>query len=395
MKRTYKNLLLLLILAGAMLLPISAQIFFTGDMGLGATMSPKNSGSGPAFTTHGFLSGQVEFSPDLMLRLGLSSITSDIGSVLSDNSASSELFVDTVNLSYHIATHSNVHNYITLFFNEEDAIGSASFLKKYLAVDSEPSHLTRTLQGTNAVGFYPMDGFGISYAAILPSSKAFGLYAYMNNENDTLNFKTDFRVAASWEMFAFDLVFGGDVNTDAEPTEDNLVLTVSDFSLRSGLAMIIGKTHSTHVATQIGFLPGVIFPADKPVISLDNLFFLIEPRIKIANSYLHFSAFLFPEEVLETLFYVSKPLGLGISYINNGLFNHPVSGGLHIVSSTDVDTVTNNLGLSKDTISLNITPFVTFKTTNGDISVLLKINPINTKNSLDSSRLSLEYKVQI
>lgn len=375
-----------------------ASIFFSGYAGTAINTQAVKNKKTPSLTADAFFAGQFDFSGIFLLRSELSVKTDDIftNGVFKDTPA--YFSIDELSLSTRFMTNSSTQ-IATVFIGEFESIGSDLFLQRQFGISPINSKLTDSIQGLNGTAIYPFSGLGGAYTVKFLSPQALGTYLYANTKEDILNLNLDFRYAGVAKRAVLDFAFGVAFPIETKDSKgEDVVLLIRTMDLHTGFSLLLGNRHSTSLFLQGGVKRIRLNPNEQEkVLRLSDLYFLIEPRFATKKLDFTFTLFNIPKNMAEDFFYISNPLGCNLGlYFDNiqmGLFNMTLGTNITI-SSPDTNLTTIN-SISKDSLSLQVAPFVTSQVFGGTLNLALKLDILNLKEWYESFKFTAGYKAQL
>ncbi|MCM1321863.1 MAG: hypothetical protein NC041_09520 [Bacteroides sp.] len=416
-------------IAGTLLIACSAALHavphFSGLTGGGLAVIPKSEEDTADFSVTAFFSGQFDFTKNLIFRTQMNIKTENIfGSNLFEDTPS--LFkLEEASLTYQ-GTAGTISHYITAFLGCIDPIGSDIFLRRMFGVPAFASKLTEPVRNLYAAGIYPLSGAGLAYTMKMPANVTAGAYIYYNKNTQTeqdsaasanptnplsddaaadgteesdadrsLNF--DLRFGGAWNYFLVDAAAGFSMALEKKDSAgEDVILIIKEADFHAGASFFFGSRHTVSMLLQAGITKLHINPSeesDEEIISLKNVYFLIEPRFASNNLCFSMTLFNIPDECMKDLSYISNSLGVDVSLYSNNLTigSRNAQIGTHaILSLPGIDDFTD--------FSVRIAPFMWIILGSGKLDACIKSDILeytSFDNFLKHTELSISYKVQI
>lgn len=369
--------------------------YFNGHAGLiGDFTSNSNSDSfDPVFYSAGYLGGQINLFDSLIFRGEFSIKTNDIlgNDIFKSPEGTSSIFkVQELSATYKLNT-SKLTHYFSLFYGEYEPIGSDIFLQRQFGIPKITSALTESWTGINGSSLNHFYGGGISYVMRFEQPVAFGTYIYKDYDEfyDQHSFNIDIRAAGTFSMFTFDVDGGVGFSSDStDGTFEEYVLIIREASFHAGFNILIGNpTDQLSLFIQSGFSNLIFAPGRKDhkedtIHALEELYFLVEPRVNLKQMSFAITFFNVPYSKLASsaYAYIYAPLGISTTistdYFHLGDLNYTIGmhGTLTLSDMTIRDAIKNKDldGIWKRTFYL--TPYANFPLFGGDLSSSLTIN---------------------
>ncbi|MCR5763648.1 MAG: hypothetical protein K6G00_09745 [Treponema sp.] len=365
--------------------------YFTGYAGFSGNFTSDSNADkfDPAFYSASYFGGQINFFDTLIFRSEFSIETGNIfaGNIFESTERSPSFFkLQEVSATYKFNT-SSLKHYISIFYGEYEPIGSDIFLQRQFGITKISSHLTETWQGINGGSINHFYGGGISYAVRLEQPIAFGTYLYKNHNDyynqDSINM--DLRIAGAFPMLTFDASSGISLSSGStEGTLDEYALIIREASFHGGFNFLIGNSSELiSIYSQAGFsnlifAPGKDNHRDDTEQALDELYFLIEPRVNLRQLSFALTFFNIPYSKLQSgaYEYIHNPMGISATvstnYFHLGDLNYTM--GMHAtltLSDRPIKSAIND-GIWKR--NFYISPYANFPLFGGELSSSLTIN---------------------
>ena len=398
--------------------------YFTGTIGIGGKIQPEPE-KFPQVLMDSYFAGQFDLSKNLFLRTSFSMYTTE--SIFKDitfKNTESIFSLDEISLTY-LGSFGQISHLLGIHLGEYEPVGSDVFLQRQFGIPSFASRLTESICGISRAKIYDMSGIGGSYVVKLPKNIAVGTSIYYNKtenfetpEEDDISesFNTDFRFASAGRIGAIDLTFGLTMPMKREIVHDNgdtqkVILLIERADMHAGLTAFLGSSNSSSLLFQAGFTKLIIDPSeenDEKVLSLNDVYILVEPRFVSKSMCISLSLFNMPKETRENLFYVENPVGISLSLYTPWISlsgKKSQFGLMTTVSSSDsLDKIiiqqeaeqSNEEKMSN--LGLHISPYGIIYLGGGKLNFSLNVNAFNIKDFdtfLDNISLIAGYKVAL
>ena len=398
--------------------------YFTGTIGIGGKVQPEPE-KFPNFLMDSYFAGQFDLSQNLFLRTSFSMYTTE--SIFKDitfKNTESIFNLDEISLTYR-GSFGQVSHLLGVYLGEYNPVGSDVFLQRQFGIPSFASRLTESICGISRAKIYNMSGIGGSYLVKLPKNIALGANIYYNKtenfetpeEDDSAeSFNTDFRLASAGRLGAIDLSFGLTMPMKRELLLDNgdtqkVILLVERADMHAGLTAFLGSSNSSSLLFQAGFTKLIIDPNEEDnekVLSLNDVYILVEPRFVSNSMCFSLSLFNMPKETRENLFYVDNPVGISVSLYTPwiSLSGKKSQFGLMttLSSSDSLDKFLIQQESEEDdeeklsNLGLHISPYGIIYLGGGKLNFSLNVNAFNIKDwdsLLNNISLIAGYKVTL
>lgn len=398
--------------------------YFTGTIGIGGKVQPEPE-KFPSFLMDSYFAGQFDLSQNLFLRTSFSMYTTE--SIFKDSTfknTESIFNLDEISLTYR-GSFGQISHLLGVYLGEYEPVGSDVFLQRQFGIPSFASRLTESICGISRAKIYDMSGIGGSYIVKIPKNVALGANIYYNKtenletpEEDDISesFNTDFRLASAGRIGAIDLTFGLTMPMKRELLLDNgdtqkVILLVERADMHAGLTAFLGSSNSSSLLFQAGFTKLIIDPNeenDEKVLSLNDVYILVEPRFISRSMCLSLSLFNMPKETRENLFYIDNPIGISVSLYTPwiSLSGRKSQFGLMTTLSSS-DSLDKFIAQQESeevdeekfsNLGLNISPYGIIYIGGGKLNFSLNVNAFNIKDwdsFLANVSLIAGYKVDL
>lgn len=398
----------------SILIAICAQLSaasFSGFMGGGATVTPKDGSTMPNLNAEAFFAGQYSFADILLLRTELSVNTLD--NILKEGvfqKTPAEFSIDELSLTLQ-STLKELTMRTAFFAGEYESIGSDVFLQRQFGIPAIGSKMTETWQGLSGSTIYPFSGVGLSYVIRFKKPMALGIYAYgdqiasslttatdTNEEEKISAFNADIRFAGAWDNVTLDSAFGVHLPIETKLDDGTKVLGLMRYvNLRCGFTLLLGNSYSSSVFMQAGLSQITLNPTeDEKVIELSNVYILCEPRFITKHTNINFTLFNIPKSMQEKLFYVTNPIGCNICISSNQVYigGHNFTVGGHLTLGANFAS-NDSMEINSDSLSLQLAPFITTNIFGGKLNAAIRLDFLKLPTINDNLSFTVGYRVQL
>lgn len=390
MIRTKKTFTAIIFTFFSIIFNINAISFFSGYAGGKLNYAANNTASSsgeydPDLTLDAFFQGQFNFNEHVWSHVEFSIDTGDILNDTIFKGTDSSFKIDELSVIMNSQIES-CSNYFSIYMGTFDPIGSDVFLQRYFGVQPLASKLTESWLGLSGSILYPH--FGVGIADIIRFYKApivAGAYIYVNHEDDKYYvINTDFRFACMFRFFTIDFAAG--IGAPAITNDADYSIAFSELYWHAGTTILIGNNLTNSLFIQAGLSNAPFNPKKNTLnFSSDNIYLLLEPRIKIKNGHIHVSLYSFPKSTANQLLFVDGTLG-----VNVNIFSDPVligsenmyAGGYISASLNDYNIYTifkGERGITSEgffnniSANLSITPYISTSFLSGRLHTQVKI----------------------
>lgn len=404
--------------------------YFSGFVGGNINMNSKEDSLSPETKLDGFLASQLDFSPNIALRLNFSLGTNNIfgENFLDETPATFKL--DEIAFAYR-QNMGVMSHFLTAFVGTPEPIGSTIFLRRYFSAPDFSSDFLYSKNKISGTQIFPVSGIGGSYI-FRNQNLACGCYVYYNKltyekqgvensnpipnlgapldgdsteQTDTLNtseressLNFDFRLALSSRVAYGDFSAGFAFPfSNKDPSGEDVILIVRKAYFHCGFNVFLGSSTNSGLLFQ-GGLTRLEFEPEKgeQIISLDDIYIFIEPRFVTKKLSFAFAIFNIPDIVSQNLFFISNPLGVNITIGTNNLSikNRKAKIGGHFTISLPESTKDLNF----DLVEYQISPFFNMELGNGIFNSALHLNLAevkSVKSAFMNMYFTLGYQVKI
>lgn len=380
---------------------------FTGFSGIkGDYFSDSSSESfDPQLEISAFFSGQLDISPQFLIRTELSLKTNDIIETKLFEETESYFCVDELSLTY-IKPFLGITQYVSLFLGNFEPIGSDVFLQRQFGILPITSLLTESWLGLRGSTVYPFYGVGGSYIIHLnnkPYATGLSIYGNKNNEKEINQLNVDFRFATVHQFLTVDLSAGFGAPLNQKNGTEDVILLIDELYLHAGIDFLLGNNFSQALFIQAGFENFPVRTKNSQIYS-NEIYLLFEPRLYTKNFRAHLTFFSLPAQTVQKLSFIEEnhTLGLNLSIFTDKLYvkNRDFTFGFHTTLSfadSDFFDLQRILELQEKEYCLKVSPFLTVPVMGGELKSMLqvKLNDFTGERWQDHFKFSLGYKSQI
>ena len=268
-------------------------------------------------------------------------------------------------------------NYFSVFMGTYDPIGSDIFLQRYFNIKPINSKITESYLGLAGSILYPHFGVGIADVIKLYNQPiAFGGYVYLNHEDaDYYVLNTDLRFATNLSYLTCDLAGGVGVPLADKYRGEDVIIAVEKVYWHAGTTILIGNNFTNSLFMQ-GGIYNASFKAkqDSSIVSPDDIYILIEPRILFKNSHFNMSLYSLPEKTVAELLLVEDTLGVNLNLYseasvtssNSIVFGSHLSISLIDKNFKDLENIAD---FTTDDYNISLTPYIESQFLSGQLHV--------------------------
>ena len=321
---------------------INAISFFSGYAGgklnfAADTTDTTSTEYNPDLTLDAFFQGQFNFSEHLWSHVEFSI---DTGDILNDSifKGTETLFkIDELSFIMNSQIESS-SNYFSAYMGTFDPIGSDIFLQRYFGVQPLASKLTESWLGLSGSILYPHFGVGIADIIRFHNAPlAVGGYLYVNHEDDKFYvINTDFRLAFVFRYFTMDFAAG--IGAPTITNDADYSIAFSELYWHAGTTILIGNNLTNGLFIQAGLSNAPFNPKKNTLnFSSEDVYLLIEPRIKVKYGNIHISLYSFPQSTVDQLLFVDGMLGINANIFSDKVLigSESMCVGSHVAFSLD------------------------------------------------------------
>lgn len=311
--------------------PLYADSFFSGNAGGRLNYSPDVAAESytPDLGLEVFFEGQFNFSNNVWSHLDFSIDTSTLLDQDFFTATDAKFKIDELSIISRAQIEDSA-NYLSAFMGTYDPVGSDIFFQRYFGMQPISSKITESWLGRSSSIIYPHFGIGISDILRLYNNPlAFGTYIYINNQDEkyyVLNF--DLRFGCVYRYFSIDFAAGlGAPLTDKYNGEDAIVV-IDKLYWHAGTTILIGNNFTQSLFIQAGIFNATFTKGDNNLISSpQDMYLLVEPRLKFKNSYMALTLYSLPQKTVDQLLFVNDTLGCNLN-----IYNDTLSFGSHQIT---------------------------------------------------------------
>ena len=319
----------------------------------------------PDLKLQAFFAGQFNFSQNLWSHLEFSINTGDLLSESIFHATDAKFQIDELSLIMRGNMY-NSANYFSAFMGTYDPIGSDVFLQRYFNIKPIGSKITESYLGLAGSILYPHFGVGVSDIIKLYSEPiAFGGYVYMNHEDeDYYVFNTDLRFATVLRFLTLDFAGGIGVPLADKYRGEDVIIAVEKIYWHAGTTLLLGNNFTSSLFIQAGIY-NASFKAkqDSTIVSPDDIYILIEPRILLGNAHFNTTFYSLPKKTVEQLLFVDDQIGIDFNFYTDA--NTTSSDSLTFGSHLSVSLIDKKLKdlkalekITTDNLNISVTPYI-------------------------------------
>ncbi len=358
-----------------------AATSFSGYAGgkLNYSANPKVDDYDPDLKLQAFFAGQFNFTPNLWSHLEFSINTGDFLSQSIFHETESLFQIDELSLIGRANLYSCA-NYFSIFMGTYDPIGSDVFLQRYFNIKPIESKITESYLGLAGSILYPHFGVGIAdIIRFYNSPVAFGGYIYLNHEKDIIDdtadsyiLNTDLRFATVLNYLTFDFACGIGIPIANEYHGEQALLVVEKVYWHAGTTILLGNNYTNSLFVQAGIYNANFNANRESIVSPDDIYLLVEPRLKIKNAHMNITLYSLPEKTVKNLLFVDDTFGLDVNFYGQSSAgaSNTVTYGAHISFSFIDKSLTelkDIMNIASNGINISITPYFESQFLSGQI----------------------------
>ncbi len=382
-------------------------------------------------TLNAFLSGQLDFTKNTVVRFGFALNTENIFGENFLTKIPSLFTVDELSVNYH-ANLGDLSHYVSAFAGTPEPLGSSIFLQRLFGMPDFSAKMLETTGNPTKNAIIPLSGIGADYV-LKTKHTAFGVYLYYNKIISLIDPKTteaavpdlgsplpgtpqteneeitsgekkatsldlDLRFAAGGNYAFLDFLGGISFPFDnQDDSGEDVILIVRKANFHMGFNFFLGSTYMTNLLFQAGITSLEINPdEDEEIIALKDVYWYIEPRFVTRKLCFAIALFNIPEELNRNLYFIDNPFGVNVSvYTNNLSFNnYKTEIGCHITASLPETTTDIDYKL----LELQVAPYVKIDLGNGTFKTVLKSEVLHItsfKNAMMNLKFAAGYQVKL
>lgn len=360
-----------------------AVSFFSGNAGgrLNYSSDTSKDKYTPDLGLEAFFEGQFNFSNNVWSHLDFSIDTETLLAQDLFTATDAKFKIDEVSLITRAQIESSA-NYFGLFMGTYDPIGSDIFFQRYFGLQPIASKITESWLGRSSSIIYPHFGIGIADVLRLYNSPvALGAYFYINNQDEHYYvFNADLRYACVYRYFSFDIAGGLGAPLADKYNGEDAIIVIDKLYWHAGTTILIGNNFTQSLFIQAGIFNATFTKGDNNLItSPDDMYLLIEPRLKFNNTYMNITLYSLPQATVDQLLFVNDTLG-----VNLNIYNDTLSWGSHLFtlgtnfswSFTDKNflDLVNPMALVQDkNFNIDMTPYMSTNLLSGQLHMQFSI----------------------
>lgn len=375
-----KRIISILITAGLICsAKLFSSTFFSGYAGgkLNYSGNKESQEYDPDLKLQAFFAGQFNFTQNTWSHLEFSIDTKDFLNESIFHETDALFQIDELSFTTRKTLYS-CDNYFSAYMGTYDPIGSDIFLQRYFTISPIASKITDSYLGLASSTLYPHFGVGIADIVRLHDSPiAFGAYLYVNHEDSKyFVFNGDLRAACAYRYFTCDFAAGLGVPLADKYQGEDVIVAIDKLYWHAGTTMLFGNNYTTSLFLQAGINNASFNAGSKnTILSLKDLYLLLEPRFYTNGVHFNISIFSLPQETVDKLLFVDDSLGVDLNLYSDSasLGNNIFTIGTHISFSLinkNLKSITNDAeNLLSDGYNINFTPYVSTQFLTGEIHI--------------------------
>ena len=319
----------------------------------------------PDLKLQAFFAGQFNFSQNIWSHLEFSIDTGDLLAQSIFHETESMFQIDEISLICRANMYSSA-NYFSAFMGTYDPIGSDIFLQRYFNISPINSKITESYLGLAGSILYPHFGIGVSDVIKLYTEPlAFGGYIYVNHEDENFYvLNGDLRFATVLSYLICDFAGGVGIPLADKYKGEDVIIAVEKLYWHAGTTILIGNNFTNSLFMQAGIY-NASFRAkqDSTIVSPDDIYILIEPRLLIANAHFNMTIYSLPKKTVEKLLFVDDTLGIDFNIYSSASVaaSDSVTFGSHLSVSL-IDKTFNDLKdmqkFTSEDLNISLTPYI-------------------------------------
>ncbi len=364
MNKKYTSLLAALIFISTGLFAATSFSGYAGGK-LNYAANPQSKEFDPDLKLQAFFAGQFNFSQNVWSHLEFSIDTGDLLGQSIFHETESMFQIDEISLIFR-ANMYNSANYFSAFMGTYDPIGSDIFLQRYFNIKPIDSKITESYLGLAGSILYPHFGIGVSDVIKLYNEPiAFGGYVYINHEdNDYYVLNGDLRFATVLSYLTLDLAGGVGIPLADKYRGEDVIIAVEKLYWHAGTTILLGNNFTSSLFIQAGIY-NASFKAkqDSTIVSPDDIYILIEPRILLGNAHFNTTFYSLPKKTVEQLLFVDDQIGIDFNFYTDA--NTTSSDSLTFGSHLSVSLIDKKLKdlkalekITTDNLNISVTPYI-------------------------------------
>lgn len=288
--------------------------FFSGTTGFLTDINNREK----IFGAQSYFAGQFDFSGKLFLRGEFYVQATDLFNKNIFDPGTSEknasFRIEELSATYKVNGKKAIH-YLTVFNGNYEPMGSDLFLQRQFGIAPIHSFLTESYHGIEGSSFYDFYSTGAAYTAHTSNNNVFGISLYKNKakQDNDFNYNAanmDFRYATIIPNITVDLLAGISlpIEDKDEDADDNL-MTVREIQMHGGINALFGRKNEIQCLFGFG-IDKLLLKKGRSKdgsVKLEDLYFIIEPRIPVSEVTVSTSFFNIPSSSAKNMIYM-KPI---------------------------------------------------------------------------------------
>ena len=328
----------------------------------------------PDLTLQAFFTSQFNFTQNVWSHLEFSLNTGDLLGQSLFHETDSKFQIDEISVIAR-ANLKDFSNYFSVFMGTYDPIGSDVVLQRYFNIIPLSSKITDSYLGLSGSILYPHFGVGIAdIIKVHAFPVALGPYVYVNHEDSKFYvLNTDFRAATALQYFTCDLALGIGIPLADKYRGEDVIIAVEKVYWHAGTTMLFGNNFTNSLFFQAGIYNASFAAKNSAsIVSPQDIYLLIEPRLIIKNAQIHVSLFSLPKDTIKKLLLIEDTMGINI----NTFYNTSLKGinsltcGVHFTFGFADKTfydITDLGNLNENSYNINLSPYITSSFLSGEL----------------------------
>lgn len=364
-------------------LNLSASSFFSANAGgrLNYSSDSKSTEYDPNLKLEAFIESQFNFSETVWSHFNFSIKTGDFLGQELFSATDAKFKIDEISVTKKAKIEGS-NNYLSLYMGTYDPVGSDIFFQRYFGQLPIASKITESWLGKASSILYPHFGIGVSDVITFNKQPmAAGLYFYVNNEDEKyFVFNADLRFACVYRFLSFDIAGGIGTPLSDKYNGGDAIVVIDTVYWHAGTTILIGNNFTQSLFIQAGIFNASFTKSDSNLITApDDIYLLIEPRLRFKNTHLNFSVYSVPKNTAEQMLFITDTLGCNINIYNDTLSwgSNKFSVGTNFALSFPDKYFIDILGLKDDFLSMNfnvdITPYIYTNLLSGELHLQTSI----------------------
>ncbi len=390
-----KQYIILAVIWGAAGHGFALDIFSHTVNGAAVDLFPGSKIENTALSFRGFYGGQIQIGNRFLLNGTVSGKAANLFSGTRFRDIASSVNVDEVSLMYRFKIDNSSAQW-ALFAGEYEPAGTDLFITRYFGMKSFSSYLLEKQMGFEAPAIYPLNGAGTSFMTKYSVPIANAFYLYYNEKYGKKCLNSDFRIAGVSDIIIADFLFGFTLPFEKKDANgSDAVLVIKRVNFQTSLTFLIAVNSFTNFYIQAGVSRIQAKPdAGEQVISLSDLYFLLEPRFAVGKTLFSFSLFYLPEDTFKNIPYIDQSWGAAFM-IKSIPLELPSCRGVFgcIVSASTANPLIKTIDITS--VSVKAIPFADITIRNGTLKALLPIQPLKYNTPNEAVSLSLSYTIHL